>query len=61
MNPHINMICLKCGKITDLDDITTKEITKKVAASTKFKPNGQRIDMYGICQKCSNTEKTVFE
>ena len=54
MDPHINLICLKCDKITDLDDITTKEITRKVASATKFKPNGQRIDVYGICQKCSD-------
>jgi Fur family peroxide stress response transcriptional regulator len=56
MNPHINLICLECGKITDLDDITAKEITKKVAAATRFKPNGQRIDVYGICQKCSDAK-----
>jgi Fur family peroxide stress response transcriptional regulator len=56
MNPHVNLICLKCGKITDLDDITTKEIAKKVAATTKFKPNGQRIDVYGVCQKCSDAK-----
>ena len=54
MKPHINLICLKCGTITDLDDKTIKEITKKVTASTKFKPTGQRIDVYGICQKCSS-------
>ncbi len=52
MNPHINLICQQCGEIIDLDDITAKEITKKVAVATKFKPNGQRIDVYGICQKC---------
>jgi Fur family peroxide stress response transcriptional regulator len=54
MNPHINLICLKCGTITDLDDITVEEITGKVAAATKFKPTGQRMDVYGICQKCSD-------
>jgi Fur family peroxide stress response transcriptional regulator len=54
MSPHINLICLKCGNITDLDDTTVKEITKKVAATTKFKPTGQRMDVYGICQKCSD-------
>ena len=56
MNPHINLICLKCGNITDLDDITVKEITRKVAAATKFKPTGQRVDVYGICQKCSGAK-----
>jgi len=54
MKPHINLICLKCGTITDLDDKTIKEITSKVTASTKFKPTGQRVDVYGICQKCSS-------
>jgi Fur family peroxide stress response transcriptional regulator len=53
MSPHINLVCLKCGSITDLDDNTLKEIAQKVTASTKFKPVGQRMDAYGICQKCS--------
>jgi Fur family peroxide stress response transcriptional regulator len=53
MNPHINLICLKCGTITDLDNITVEEITRKVAAAKKFRPTGQRMDVYGICQKCS--------
>jgi Fur family peroxide stress response transcriptional regulator len=56
MKPHINLICLKCGTITDLDDTTVKEITRNVTTSTKFKPTGQRIDVYGICQKCSSTK-----
>jgi Fur family peroxide stress response transcriptional regulator len=56
MKPHINLICLKCGNITDLDDKTVEEITKKVATATKFKPTGQRMDVYGICQKCSDTK-----
>ena len=56
MNPHINLICLKCGIITDLDYKIIKEITRKVATTTKFKPTGQRIDVYGICQKCSSTK-----
>jgi Fur family peroxide stress response transcriptional regulator len=56
MNPHINLVCLKCGNITDLDDIIVEEITRKVAAATKFKPTGQRMDVYGICQKCSDTK-----
>jgi len=56
MNPHINLICSKCGTITDLDDITAEKITRKVAAATKFKPTGQRMDVYGICQKCSDTK-----
>jgi Fur family transcriptional regulator, peroxide stress response regulator len=54
MKPHINLVCLKCGSITDLDDKTAKEITRRVATTTKFKPTRQRIDVYGICQKCNS-------
>ena len=56
MKPHINLICLQCGTIADLDDNSAIEITRKVAAAAKFKPKGQRIDIFGICRKCSITE-----
>ena len=56
MSPHLNLICLKCSNITDLDDTTVKEITRKVAAAAKFKPTGQRMDVYGICHRCSGTK-----
>jgi Fur family peroxide stress response transcriptional regulator len=54
MRPHINLVCLKCGSITDVDDIIVQEITQKVISSTKFKLTGQRMDVYGICHKCSS-------
>jgi Fur family transcriptional regulator, peroxide stress response regulator len=53
LKPHVNLICQQCGKIEDLDDPTAREISERVSTATKFKPNGQRIDVYGICQKCS--------
>ncbi len=57
MKPHVNLICTQCGKIEDLDDPTAKELSERVSAATKFKPNGQRIDVYGICEKCSKVYK----
>jgi Fur family peroxide stress response transcriptional regulator len=56
MTPHINLVCLKCGSITDLNDTTIEEIIKKAAQSKKFKPTGQRMDLYGICQQCSGSK-----
>jgi Fur family peroxide stress response transcriptional regulator len=56
MKPHINLVCLRCGNIRDLDDLTTREIVKRVAATTDFTATGQRIDIYGICEKCGRTE-----
>lgn len=53
MKPHINLICLRCGNIVDLDDAIAIEITRKVATAAKFKSRGQRIDIFGICGKCN--------
>jgi Fur family peroxide stress response transcriptional regulator len=53
MKPHINLICLQCGNIVDLDETTAIEETRKVAAAARFKPRGQRIDILGICKRCS--------
>jgi Fur family peroxide stress response transcriptional regulator len=53
MKPHINLICLRCGNIVDLDETTAIEETRKVAAAARFKPKGQRIDILGICKRCS--------
>jgi len=57
MKPHINLICLQCGHIVDLGDTTAIEITRKVAAAAKFEPRGQRIDVFGICGRCSAAEQ----
>jgi Fur family peroxide stress response transcriptional regulator len=57
MRPHINLICVRCGSIDDLDDTTAIEITRKVAAAADFKPKGQRIDIFGTCRKCSAVER----
>ena len=56
MKPHVNLICLKCGSIADLDDNSATEITRKVATAAKFKPKGQCIDIFGICRKCGIAE-----
>ena len=52
MKPHINLICLQCGNISDLDDTTVAEMARRVAAAAKFKPRGQRIDIFGTCRRC---------
>jgi Fur family peroxide stress response transcriptional regulator len=57
MHPHINLICTNCGTIQDLNTEATSEFIQKVTATTKFAPTGQRLDIYGVCQKCSHLYK----
>ena len=54
MKPHINLVCTRCGNIQDLDDRLAEEIVKRVAMTTKFTATRQRLDIYGICDKCRN-------
>lgn len=57
MKPHINLVCMKCGNIQDLDDHIAQEIVERVASVTKFTATGQRLDIYGICEKCGKGTK----
>jgi len=57
MEPHINLVCLRCGNITDLDDHTAREITAGIVASARFTVTGERFDMYGVCERCSERTK----
>jgi Fur family peroxide stress response transcriptional regulator len=52
MKPHINLVCLRCGNIMDLDGLTAQEIVGRVASAAKFTVTGQRLDLYGVCEKC---------
>jgi Fur family peroxide stress response transcriptional regulator len=52
MEPHINLVCLQCGNVMDLDDSTVREIIARVIKAAKFTATGQRLDIYGICQEC---------
>jgi Fur family peroxide stress response transcriptional regulator len=52
MKPHMNLVCTQCGSIQDVNDRAAGEIVERVASAAKFTATGQRLDVYGICQKC---------
>jgi Fur family peroxide stress response transcriptional regulator len=53
---HINMICLHCGKIMDVDDSSLEESINKIVEKKGFKITGQRVDIYGVCKPCQRHE-----
>ncbi len=59
MKPHLNLVCTQCGNITDLDDHTAREIVERVASAAKFTTTGQRLDVYGVCEKCRKKARSV--
>jgi Fur family transcriptional regulator, peroxide stress response regulator len=58
-NPHLNLVCLRCGSIKDWEDPSVPEIIAKVAAITNFTATGQSLDVYGICQSCDRKAKST--
>lgn len=59
MKPHINLVCLRCGNIRDLDNLTAQEIVAKVTAAAKFTVTEQRLDLYGVCEKCRTRSRST--
>lgn len=52
--PHINIVCPECGEICDYEAEQVKELWSKLIQELEFKPIGQRLDLYRICDKCKS-------
>jgi Fur family transcriptional regulator, peroxide stress response regulator len=48
---HINLICKKCGKISDLPGELPVS-AEAVEKTTGFQPVGMRFEYYGYCKDC---------
>ncbi len=51
MASHFNLICKRCGKITDYSPslaINLEEVAKK----TRFRVTDTRLEFYGYCDEC---------
>lgn len=53
VEPHMNLVCLQCGNITDAEDRIARDLVRKVSAEAGFRVMGERLDMYGTCRRCS--------
>ncbi|MFW9948810.1 MAG: Fur family transcriptional regulator [Candidatus Thorarchaeota archaeon] len=49
---HINLICSKCGKITDYTTEKVKKLWQAVISDINVEAKGQRLDLYYECEKC---------
>lgn len=53
---HVNLICKKCGKITDLPGEVPVSL-ESVEHKTGFQPVGMRFEFYGFCRACRRKQK----
>ena len=57
--PHVNVVCLRCGSVSDVNDRVARDVVARTASRTKFTVTGQRFDIYGICEKCAKRTKAT--
>ncbi|WP_105157520.1 Fur family transcriptional regulator [Streptococcus suis] len=49
---HLNVICEKCGKITDFMDVEIPSLKKEAHTQTGYKITKEVLSIYGICPDC---------
>jgi Fur family peroxide stress response transcriptional regulator len=57
VEPHLNVVCMGCGEVIDINDRSAREIVARAAAKTRYTVTEQRFDIYGICEKCKGRRK----
>jgi Fur family peroxide stress response transcriptional regulator len=50
--PHANLICLRCGKIEDIEDARLADLSAELAARHDLRLKAARMDVYGLCSAC---------
>ena len=56
---HINLICMKCGKINDIDEEYLKEIQVKAAKKSKYLILKSNFELHGYCNSCKSKTKSI--
>src|SRR6476646_6141806 len=49
---HDHAICTKCGKLVDIEMELPKDLVKRAAEYTSFKPESLEFTLRGICPAC---------
>jgi Fur family peroxide stress response transcriptional regulator len=54
VDAHINLVCMKCGKIDDVDEDTLKEIQERAAKKSKYLILQGNFELIGYCNSCKS-------
>lgn len=54
MEKHYHLVCEECGKIIDINQDVIEILKKDILGEKNFIIRDQKVQIYGICQECSN-------
>ncbi|MGA2333531.1 MAG: transcriptional repressor [Syntrophales bacterium] len=49
---HDHLICLKCGRFTEVKDDRIERLQDELARAKGFSPQRHKLEIYGLCRKC---------
>jgi Fur family peroxide stress response transcriptional regulator len=52
---HINLVCDKCGRIEDFNEISIDEITPNLVKRTGFQVQRYNFEVHGLCSSCRSS------
>lgn len=60
--PHINLVCLSCHRVQDLEGVDVRDLYQHVVARSGYVLQGARLVYYGLCPECQRkTKATIAE
>ncbi|MCE9652875.1 MAG: transcriptional repressor [Nitrosarchaeum sp.] len=51
---HINLVCVNCGKIEDIDEDSLREIQTRAARKSKYMILKSNFELFGYCSSCKS-------
>jgi Fur family peroxide stress response transcriptional regulator len=51
---HINLVCMNCGKIDDVDEDSLNEIKNRAARKSKYLILKGSFELFGYCTNCKS-------
>jgi Fur family peroxide stress response transcriptional regulator len=55
VNFHINLVCIRCGRVEDFDCISLEEMAPDLDKQTGFKVLSHNFEVRGLCSSCRAT------
>lgn len=49
---HVNLVCQRCGRVTDVADRRLRALERAVAARARFHVKAVRFELHGVCPRC---------
>jgi len=54
--PHPHLICIRCQKIVDAEVSLAQNLVRKVTRQSSYQIVGHRLDFYGLCPDCQDSQ-----